>query len=549
VKEKHNRSFSSIRHYEIATSQLPGQTNGAPPNTWINDPSTARQVGDSNWYDPLAQTFLVQNPGGMMLSKINIYFQSKDTTMPVRMEIRETVNGYPGKVILPFSQISLNPSQVNVSDTATVPTTFTFPVPVPLRDKTEYAVVLLSDSNNYKVWIAQMGEKDVITGRPISEQPYMGVMFKSQNGSTWTAEQYQDLKFELYRAKFDTGVVATIDFVNDIMPTDTLKSNPFETTTGSGEILVTHYNHGMPTGSKVKYTVASGSYHGISSTLLNTANTVTRISQNKYKITVAATANATGLTGGDGVIATRNVQFNLLHPQVEDFILPDTYINYSVQAATGKSLDGAEVPYVLSDSFVDVTPNQSNFFENPRMLASSLNELTQMNGSKSFTLRAKMYTTNDAVTPMLDIHRTSALVVENMINNQDSTNITYVDETTPKIGSSLSKYITKKVKLTTPGTGLYVSFDLNCPPEASVNVYYKVAKSADAILFELQSWVLSVPDALTIPKSQDATSFQQAVFTEEKLNEFDTVQIKVVFTSTNSSAVPRIQNLKVIALA
>jgi hypothetical protein len=305
----------------------------------------------------------------------------------------------------------------------------------------------------------------------------------------------------------------------------------------------------MPTGSKVKFTVPSGTYHGISSTLLNSANTVTRISHNKYKITVAGSATLTGLTGGDGVIATRNVQFNLLHPQVEEFILPDTTIQYYVQAASGKSLDGTEVPYVLEDTFVEITPNQSNYFSNPRMLASSLNELTQMNGSKSFTLRAKMYTTNDAVTPMLDIHRTSALVVENMINNQDSTNITYVDELTPKIGSSLSKYITKKVKLTTPGTGLYASFDLNCPPEATVNVYYKVAKSSDAILFELQSWKLSVPDALTIPKSQDPTSFQQVVFTEEKLDEFDTVQVKVVFTSTNSSAVPRIQNLKVIALA
>lgn len=549
VKEVHNRSFSSIRHYEIATRELPGQTNGAPPNTWVNDLTSARTVGDTEWYDPLAQTFLVQNPGGMMLSKINVYFQSKDTSVPVRMEIRETVNGYPGKIILPFSKITLNPSQVNISDTATVPTTFTFPVPIPLRDKTEYAVVLLSDSNNYKVWIAQMGEKDVVTGRPISEQPYMGVMFKSQNGSTWTAEQYQDLKFELYRAKFDTGVVATIDFVNDIMPTDTLKSNPFETTTGSGEILVTHYNHGMPTGSKVKFTVPAGTYHGISSTLFNSANTVTRISHNKYKITLAATANATGLTGGDGVISTRNVQFNLLHPQVEEFILPDTNIQYYVQAAAGKSLDGTEVPYVLDDTFNEITPNQSNYFSNPRMLASSLNELTQMNGSKSFTLRAKMYTTNDAVTPMLDIHRTSALVVENMINNQDTTNITYVDEITSRIGSSLSKYITKKIKLTIPATGLYTSFDLNCPPEASVNVYYKIAKSADAILFELQNWKLSAPDALTIPKSQDQTSFQQVVFTEEQLDEFDTVQVKVVFTSTNSSAIPKIQNLKVIALA
>jgi hypothetical protein len=549
VKEVHNRSFSSIRHYEIATRELPGQTNGAPPNTWVNDPASARTVADTNWYDPLAQTFLVQNPGGMMLSKVNVYFQSKDANMPVRMEIRETVNGYPGKVILPFSSISLNPSQVNISQDSSVPTTFTFPVPIPLRDKGEYALVLLSDSNNYRVWISQMGEKDLLTGRPISEQPYMGVLFKSQNGSTWTAEQYQDLKFELYRAKFDTNTVATIDFVNDTMPTYDLKSNPLETTTGSGVIYVTHHNHGMPSGSKVRFSNVSGTYHGIPANLLQSANTVTRISNSKYSITVAANATATGLTGGDGIAVTRNVQFNLLHPQVEEFILPETDIQYEVQACTGKSLDGTEVPYVIDDTWIDVTPNQSNYFSNPRLLASSLNELTLLNGSKSFTLRAKLLTRNDAVSPMLDIHRTSALVVENIINNQDAANITYVDETQPRIGSSLSKYITKKVKLATPGTGMYVAFDGNCPPEASINVYYKIAKSADAILFELQPWKLSVPDKDVIPKTNDATSFQEITFTEEELDEFDTIQVKIVFTSTNSSAIPRIQNLRVIALA
>ena len=36
--------------------------------------------------------------------------------------------------------------------------------------------------------------------RTISQQPYAGVMFKSQNGSTWTAEQNEDIKFKIKRA-------------------------------------------------------------------------------------------------------------------------------------------------------------------------------------------------------------------------------------------------------------------------------------------------------------------------------------------------------------
>ena len=38
--------------------------------------------------------------------------------------------------------------------------------------------------------------------RLISQQPYLGSMFKSQNGSTWTPEQNEDVKFNINRAKF-----------------------------------------------------------------------------------------------------------------------------------------------------------------------------------------------------------------------------------------------------------------------------------------------------------------------------------------------------------
>ena len=48
-----------------------------------------------------------------------------------------------------------------------------------------------------------MGEIDITGDRTISEQPYAGVLFKSQNASTWTADQYEDLKFAIYRADFN----------------------------------------------------------------------------------------------------------------------------------------------------------------------------------------------------------------------------------------------------------------------------------------------------------------------------------------------------------
>lgn len=229
--------------------------------------TSERVVSDTGWYDPLAQTFLVQSPGGAFLSKVDIFFASKDTKMPVTLEIREVVNGYPGKRILPFSKVSLKPEDVKLStntvplvnfDGTTVntpsydtPTTFTFPSPVFVQDNQEYAIVLSSDSNNYKVWISQMGDKIPGSSRTISEQPYAGVFFKSQNASTWTADQTQDLKFNVWRAKFKTDVVGTVQFVNNELGYVAIEKDPFQTASGSSKIRVWHANHGLYAGSKV----------------------------------------------------------------------------------------------------------------------------------------------------------------------------------------------------------------------------------------------------------------------------------------------------------
>lgn len=210
---------------------------------------------------------MVQSPGGAFLTKVDIFFATKDSKVPVNLEIREVVNGYPGKVILPFSRVSLKPEQVNLSDSTVdlngsrvrkydTATSFVFPSPVYVQDNQEYAIVLFSDSNNYQVWISQLGDQIPGSARDISEQPYMGVFFKSQNASTWTADQSQDLKFTIYKAQFATNTIGNVEFVNSALPYSDLETNPLETRIRQTKVRVWHRNHGMPVGSKVIITDA-----------------------------------------------------------------------------------------------------------------------------------------------------------------------------------------------------------------------------------------------------------------------------------------------------
>ena len=210
-----------------------------------------RQLG---WYDPLAQSFIVEEEGGVFLTGVDIFFNTKDANIPISMQIRSMENGYPTKSILPFSDVTITPDQIEVSETAAIPTRFTFKAPVYIKASVEYCFVLLSDSNEYKVWISRMGDVDVSGTRTISEQPYAGVLFKSQNASTWTADQYEDLKFTIYRAEFtsNTGTVTLNNSPQGIGNggIHRLINNPIQTIKPKLKLY-------LPTGTDYSYTIGA----------------------------------------------------------------------------------------------------------------------------------------------------------------------------------------------------------------------------------------------------------------------------------------------------
>ncbi len=155
------------------------------------------------WYDPLAQSFLVEDETGVYLTKCDIFFRSKDDNdVPCVFQLRTMENGFPTQHILPFSESVLAPEDVETSADGSVATTITFKSPVYCEPGKEYAIALASNSTKYSVYISRIGEQDLITQTYISNQPYLGSLFKSQNASTWEASQWEDLKFTLHRADF-----------------------------------------------------------------------------------------------------------------------------------------------------------------------------------------------------------------------------------------------------------------------------------------------------------------------------------------------------------
>ena len=171
--------------------------------------------------DPLAQTFTVDQNGGF-LTEVDLFFYKKDSgSNPITVQITTVELGTPTTTVVGNS-VTLRPDQIQTSEDATAITKAVFDYPIYLSPGLEYAVVLLSpESTEYEVFIAEMGKKTIQSKNlPDSEsvvytqQFAMGSLFKSQNGSIWTANQYQDMKLTLHRANFVTDTPSTAFFYN-----------------------------------------------------------------------------------------------------------------------------------------------------------------------------------------------------------------------------------------------------------------------------------------------------------------------------------------------
>lgn len=216
---RNGESITETKNISDTSTSVSTKTNvsqSTSPTYWRNQSST---FGYCYW-DPLAQSFFVREENGVFITKIDLYFQTKDVSLPVAIQLRSMTNGVPTTEVYPFSEIVVYPDRINISEDASLATTIEFPSPVYLQGGKEHAVVILSESNDYNVWISRLGEVDVTSlSKPesqqvvVTQQVLLGSLFKSQNGSTWDASQYEDLKFTLYKAKFST-IGGDVNFYN-----------------------------------------------------------------------------------------------------------------------------------------------------------------------------------------------------------------------------------------------------------------------------------------------------------------------------------------------
>lgn len=448
LKQDDYRGISSIRPAEIR-KQTPNSSKV------ISNPLYRQKninVAKFNqWIDPLAQTFEVSEssyPNGFYLESVDLFFSSKDSDLPVTVELCPVVNGIPHtSVILPFSTVVKSPSAITANASTPTATNFKFTTPVYLAAGT-YAILVKANTSKYSLFVANIGELDMVTDERISSVFSGGVLFKAQNSSEASGDASTDLMFNLNRCQFSTLTSPTI--------------------------VLNHIDQTI-----------------------------------------------------DSVV-------NIVQPSVFAFTPPGVALTTKVKLA--------------ADEYAAI-PNRNLYLDTTYTITDS--EIFDLVFTPSITQVG-------VSTFMIDLDRTGAIVVQNLINASENG----TQELAPASGKndSTARYISRKITLPTGKIAyeLKVVLDANLPKDTFIRVYGKTINASqlgtnpDNIGYKLMTE--EVPNAFTIGGTR-TNSLNQNDFREVSYKlvssfsePFDTFAVKICMYSSNSSRTPSVKNLRIVAL-
>ena len=348
-------------------------------------------------------------------------------------------NGAGGCEIETFIEIDTPAVRMGVAvDTegvtqSTTPTHFGFDYPVYLQNDTEYALVIETDSIDYELWSSKLGETDIATSTVITTQPSLGLAYRSQNTESWTEDIFEDLKFTMYRAEFNTSRPAELLIKNESLGYELLESNPFETNASANTnstsklfknnnsiVKVSHRDHGFEDSGKsyVFYRSAS-EIGGVTASILNsTLFQVSNSGVDTYNIQSSSQAAGNSVGGGDFVYASFNRKYETLYPQVSYLTFTGTTLDTSVKTTNVIPVDSTTTNYTsYSESEYEKTfLNEPHYFTNQKFIASSINE-TLNSVSQSLTYKMTLSSNVSHLSPAIDLSSATVKTVSNRIEN------------------------------------------------------------------------------------------------------------------------------------
>jgi len=578
-------------------------TRDASYTTNTSEVQTRRIVRDlPRPSDPVAQTFQIDPtnfPNGAFLSKIRVFFASKPASIndgtPITLSIVGTLNGYPNGTTLDHSIVSLDPTQVKVSQTpqfldSTTYTEFTFTAPVYIQPGALYAFILRSESNEYTMWTAANNENalpSTVKNLPTDPYPssitkisaahYVGGMFISQNSQTWESDQNQSLMFTVERCVFNTAVTPSIRMViPKKLPQRTLVDSEIDfyknantmtdltSTTSNSNMLVDAFNISttdfVPSSTSINYSYDATLQSG------NSAGQVT-INPGKYGSTMYEHIYLDDNRGERLLVANSETSFSLygqlssqdnaVSPVISDAGTSVFTVQYDINNCE------------LSNNLISIISQGSSYATGNTTV--TISAPTGTNATQAYAtpvIEAGRITSIYLTTPGSGYIETPTVSITVSGGSASGASAIIAGETSKNGGPAATRYITKKVVLEAG----FDSGDLNVylsayrPAKTDIQVYYKLLNRNDTQGFADGSWTLMTKtkssDTLyskfrgdlheyTFAPGTSGTEQGYVSYTStngQTYNSFNQFAIKIVLLTTDKTSVPYLTDMRCIAL-
>jgi hypothetical protein len=526
-------------------------------------------------HDPIGQSFSVESSvgtSGIFVTKMDLFFKRKDPNLGITLYIAGMKNNSPDSSII-YGMTRVEASEVVTSDDASLATEFRFSQPIFLSSEKEYSFYVVPEGNSpeYLMWMSEIGGFDVTTNSQVFKNIFSGNAFRSSNARTWLPLPTEDVKFNLYVANFQVGT-GTAVFENE--------DDEYITYSTLGVI---NSSRPVSVGDEV-YLINSVSNAAITNTSVVGKIQFIDTTNNKLKLNDSTGGFSNGSVVGiyrfvqqgntsqadvSTLIATATIQslddpvLHAIVPRFATAVPSGTTINYDFRGTTNSA--------VIENSYHEiVNDNEREMLDFERRVYSYSSELDNTIND-SLLIRAFMTTNNKYISPVIDLSRKSALLIKNIINNNNSNEHT-------RYGESLAKYISQPIVLADgqEAEDLKIYLSAYRPINTEVEVYVKFLNNEDSETIETKVWtklVLENPDLRSSPINRfdfkeyvynvpttppvtnaafkNESNFGILEYTDDNSSiyqSYKTFVIKIVLLSSEGIYVPKINDLRGIAL-
>lgn len=462
------------------------------------------------------------------------------------------------------------------------------------------------------LWISRLGETDLLTGEAVTSRRLTGAVYTTNNSVNWDIVPQADLKLKLYRAKFAVGtnytgliknkpyeyfnltnVSSNFNNFGEVIrgsdrPTITITSGLVnvgneivgQTSNASGNVV-------FPIDGDIYPTTAFGLQEGeavefFDGTTLVAEGVVGPVEHGtgilkKYvpsteKMQVS-NSNGKFFEGGAvrGELSERTAEiesYDTFRYSVST-LKPD-FINFNDTSCLFEKR-GRFSDTRLFDSYVEGNPDATTAFDVEYSLLSRSQEV-ELFGESNYSTDAKITMQSDSeyVSPILDLSRAHSIYVQNTIN-ADATG-----EEESSGGNLLNTYISKTITLDDgqDAEDLIVFLSAYRPPsnsaiENDIKVWMRVKNAEDPTPFDQRPWMEMIGDNTAFSSLDNDADFIGIQFdvdpsnlnvddvvsytteideTPVTLSTFKQYQIKIGLVGNNSAIVPRVGDLRAIAL-